>query len=223
MSLTQNQLNSLRADLQGLANIEYDEVMAELLDHYATLTEQKMANGLPFIEATNRAWAELGSGIGLEQIQTDYEKNVRQQVKIRHIEILKSYFGWPAFIITVLAAALIYIVVPLLPAQYVIGSIYLLSMVPALVLWWGRAKHIDKFTDSRGIIWKYVQKSGSFICSFVPAVCMLTSGLFSDGPIRTFFQIHTSVSAVLCLLALLYSISFIQLFREKFTYKPKFA
>ena len=40
MNLTAAQLNALRLDLQRLANIEHDEVLDELLNHYAMLTKQ---------------------------------------------------------------------------------------------------------------------------------------------------------------------------------------
>ena len=40
--LAANQLQILRIDLKDLAGIEYDDVLNELLDHYATLTEQRM-------------------------------------------------------------------------------------------------------------------------------------------------------------------------------------
>lgn len=109
MALTPNQLKSLRYDLQTLANIEYDEVMDELLDHYASLTEQKMANGLSFNEASKWAWTDLGSGTGIQEIQTDYERRIRQQIRSRHVEILKSYFRWPVFVTTVLIGTLTYL------------------------------------------------------------------------------------------------------------------
>lgn len=55
MNLTATQLSALRLGLQSLANIEHDEVLDELLDHYAMLTEQKMAEAYAFDEASK--WA----------------------------------------------------------------------------------------------------------------------------------------------------------------------
>ena len=223
MALTQNQLNHLRCDLQELATIEYDEVMNELLDHYATLTEQKMANGMAFDEASKWAWVDLGSGEGLQAIQDDYEKSIKHQVRSRHIEIMKSYFRWPAFVTTALVGILFYLAIPLLPAKYTIVLLILFSCIPGLLLWWGRSRLLDKHTDTRGIVWKYVEASGVFVAQVVPAGLNLTGGLFSDSPTQTFYQLHTSVSVVICLLLLLYTTSFIQLFREQFIYKPNLA
>ena len=105
--LTLTQLAQLRADLQQLAQIEYDEVLAELLDHYVTLTEQKMVAGLAFADASNYAWQELGSGNGLTQIQDDWERAIKHQIKTRHIEIVKSYFRWPTIVTALLIAGVV--------------------------------------------------------------------------------------------------------------------
>lgn len=117
MTLTTHQLNTLRHDLVSLATIEYDDVMAELLDHYASLTEQKMANGLAFDEASKWAWLELGSGVGLQKIQDDYEKGIQQQVKDQHLAIIKGYFRWPMLVTTALVGAVAYLTIPFLSSR----------------------------------------------------------------------------------------------------------
>jgi len=106
--LTPSQLTVLRQDLHKLAQIEYDAVFAELLDHYATLTEQKMADGQSFEYASAYAWADLGSGEGMQRLQDDYVKAIRQQVAARHKAIVKSYFRWPTIVVTALMAVLVY-------------------------------------------------------------------------------------------------------------------
>ncbi len=81
MALTPFQLKSLRYDLVELAHIKYDDVVDELLDHYASLTEQKMETGMSFDEASKWAWAELDLETGLKTIQTTYEKSILQKLK----------------------------------------------------------------------------------------------------------------------------------------------
>ncbi|MGF7217286.1 hypothetical protein GGR92_003459 [Spirosoma lacussanchae] len=114
MALTTIQLKTLRYDLQELAHIEYHDVLTELLDHYATLTEQKMETGLSFEEASRWAWAELGSGKGLQAIQADFVRNIRRQIRRQHMGVLKSYFRWPTTVLTALVGVITYLVVPML-------------------------------------------------------------------------------------------------------------
>lgn len=217
MTLTTHQLNTLRHDLVMLATIEYDDVMAELLDHYASLTEQKMASGLPFDEASKWAWAELGSGRGLQKIQDDYVKNIQQQIGEQHISILKSYFGWPAAVTIALVAALIYMVAPFFPVLGMMALLCVFGMVPMILINYGFWKHMDKQSDSRKVIWMYLQKSGSLSWYLFYFIGIDSFG--SADKAIWLFQLHSTVGVVLCLLALLYSISFIQLFKENFELK----
>ena len=220
MPLTPNQLKNLRNDLQTLANIEYDEVMNELLDHYATLTEQKMDNGISFEEASKWAWMDLGSGDGLQTIQNDYERSVRQQIRQRHLSILTSYFSWPKAVMTLLAATLIYLATPLVPIKGMLILLYGLGLSPMLVIFYGFRKHMDQQTDSRKIVWTYLRKSGSITWNLVYIFGLNTLNLSTDSKsVIWLFQIHSTVGIVLCWFALLYSISFIELFKENFDVK----
>jgi hypothetical protein len=218
--LTPPQLDLLRQDLSGLANIEYDEVMTELLDHYASLTERKMALNMSFEDASKWAWAELGSGEGLQQIQTDYEKSIKKQVRVRHFSIIKSYFGWPIAFTTVLTAGVIYRITPFIPAVGMMALFICFALAPALVVSYGTLKHMNQHRDSRKIIWTYLYTSGTTGVSGLYYFWLSGWGSFTDVKRATWlFQLHSTVSTVLCLLALLYAVSFIQLFKENFSLK----
>ncbi|AUD04694.1 hypothetical protein [Spirosoma pollinicola] len=218
--LTPTELNFLRQDLSGLVNIEYDEVMTELLDHYASLTERKMTADMPFDEASKWAWAELGSGDGLQQIQTDYEKSIKKQVRVRHLEILKSYFRWPAFVTTALVAVLMYFTAPFITANGMFTVFYVCGLSPLAVLFYGHWKHLDQQTNGRKIVWTYLRESGSIIFNlfYVFGINVLNS-LFEEKSKIWLFQVHSTVGLILCLLTLLYAVSFIQLFKENFSLK----
>ncbi|GAB3026787.1 hypothetical protein [Spirosoma pulveris] len=218
--LTPTQLNYLQQDLSGLANIEYDEVMAELLDHYASLTERKIDAGMSFEDASKWAWAELGSGEGLQQIQTDYEKSITAQVRTRHFEILKSYFRWPAFVTTALIGALMYFTAPLITANGMFTIFFICGLSPSAILFYGYQKHLDQQTDSRKIVWNYLRASFSTVWNliYVFGINNLNS-LFEEKSRIWLFQVHSTVGLVLCMVSLLYAVSYIQLFKENFSLK----
>ncbi len=222
MTLTTHQLHTLRHDLVALATIEYDDVMAELLDHYASLTEQKMDNGLAFDEASKWAWADLGSGAGLQKIQDDYEKGIERQVRTQHLAIIKNYFRWPMLVTTALVSAVVYLIVPMLSHKVLIISIYSFCFAPSTVLIWGHFKNTDRRISTGPIIWKYLQHKGFLAVNFLQ-IALNSGGLFfDDSPqhwTRTYLPQHPNVSIALALLVLLYTSSFIQLYRYQFYHK----
>ena len=219
--LTPIQLKSLHYDLQELAHIEYSEVMDELLDHYATLTEQKMTNGMSFDEASKWAWFDLGSAKGVQTIQENYVKTILSQVKGEHMAILKNYFRWPALMTTALAGLLIYLTVPLIPFKPLLLGTTLIVLSPLPILGWGYMKSVDERVVAGKIIWQYMQHKGMLAINLIQLGLNLPNGLFENGAqtTRTFLQAHPNVSITICLLTLLYTISFVQLFHKKFYYK----
>ncbi|MBN8823213.1 MULTISPECIES: hypothetical protein [unclassified Spirosoma] len=221
MSLSNKQITALRHDLIGLASITYDDLLAELVDHYATLTEQKMAAGQSFDEASKWAWFELGGGIGLDHIQKDYEKSIVRQVRIQHRAILKSYFRWPTILSTTLLCLLLFILVPLLPPNTVATSIFYLALSPLVLLVWGYFKSVDQRISTGKLVWQYFQNQGMIPINLLQISLNLTNAFSekSSHTIRNFLQTYPIVSVLICLLTLLYSLSFVQLFYKKFYYK----
>jgi hypothetical protein len=216
--LTPHQLTILRHDLRTLAHIEYEEVENELLDHYATLSEQKMAAGHDFEHASSYAWAELGAGAGLNKIQRDFEKNIRKQVSTRHLELLKNYFRWPTVVTTLLIGALMFVITPILSGKIVIVFLWASVIIPIAVLQYAYLKCKDQRTDSKKIVWESLGRRSGFVLNIVNVTFHLS--VADDQSKRAeHFQVHTSISAIICFLAILYTLSFIQLYRENFHYK----
>ena len=219
MTLTTHQLNTLRYDLVSLATIKYDDVMAELLDHYASLTEQKMANGLAFDEASKWAWAELGSGAGLQKIQDDYVKSIERQVHQKRADIVGSYFRWPALVTTALIVALVYMVVPLLPAMVITVTVWVMIVIPATLMMWAHRIVKRHPTSSRFIVYDYLKRGGAIFINLAQVGMSFSGGWFGYSDQQSFVQTHPIFSILICLLLLLYDASFIQLFRYQFHHK----
>ncbi len=222
MLLTTDQLTSLRSDLQRLADIKYDPVLNELLDHYATLTEQRMDTGMPFEEASKWAWNDLGQGEGIQQIQDDYIANVQQQIRSRHLVIIKSYFRWPAFLATALVGVLVYLVVPLIPFNYVVTLLYAVILVPSAVMFWLERKLKNEPTSQQALVFENAAKYRNL---HLNAVIFVSNFLISSvgDESRRFLQIHSTITVVMCMLLLLYAISFMQLLNERFDFRTKLA
>ncbi|WP_288429172.1 hypothetical protein [uncultured Spirosoma sp.] len=222
MLLTTDQLTSLRSDLQRLADIKYDPVLNELLDHYATLTEQRMDTGMPFEEASKWAWNDLGQGEGIQQIQDDYIANVQQQIRIRHLVIIKSYFSWPTFLITALVGLLVYLTVPLIPFNYVVTLLYAVILVPSAVMFWLERKLKNEPTSQQALVFENAAKYRNLHLNVVIFVSNFLISSVGDES-RRFLQIHSTITVVMCMLLLLYAISFMQLLNERFDFRTKLA
>ncbi len=222
MLLTTDQLTSLRSDLQRLADIKYDPVLNELLDHYATLTEQRMDTGMPFEEASKWAWNDLGQGEGIQQIQDDYIANVQQQIRSRHLVIIKSYFRWPTFLITALVGLLVYLTVPLIPFNYVVTLLYAVILVPSAVMFWLERKLKNEPTSQQALVFENAAKYRNLHLNVVIFVSNFLISSVGDES-RRFLQIHSTITVVVCMLLLLYAISFMQLLNERFDFRTKLA
>jgi ABC-type transport system involved in cytochrome c biogenesis permease subunit len=223
MLLTTDQLTYLRTDLQRLADIKYDPVLNELLDHYATLTEQHMDTGMSFKEASKWAWNDLGQGEGIQKIQDDYIANVQQQIRCRHLTIVKSYFRWPAFLTTALVGVLVYLVVPLIPTDYVIALLYLIVLTPTAILLWLERKLRQEPTSQQALVFENAAKHRN---QHVNAVIISSNFLITsigNESRQTFLQVHSMITVVVCMLLLLYAISFIQLLKERFDFRTTIA
>jgi len=218
MTLTPFQLSQLRQDLRDLANIEYDEVEAELLDHYAALTEQKMASGLDFDRASAFAWQELGGGVALQDIQAAFVKMMRKQIRARHWQILKSYFRWPTVVTTALVGVLFYQLASWLDQTWLGWFSFVCVLTPATVSSYGYLKALDRYTDVRKVAWEYLSSFGSLPVHFANMVLN-----FGTEPSESeFLAIHTSIMACVSFLCFLYMLTFLQLFHEKFSIELPF-
>ncbi|GAB3927289.1 hypothetical protein [Larkinella terrae] len=216
--LTPHQLAILRQDLRTLAHIEYEEVENELLDHYATLTEQKMAEGHDFEQASSYAWAELGAGAGLNAIQRDFEKNIRKQISARHLEILKSYFRWPTVVTTVLIGVLLHYITPLIPARFILTGIYFTILTPIGILYYSYLKRRGQGSDSRKIIWTHLNARVAFFVNIFHA--SLSISFQGEGAAKVhFFQTHATILCILECIVIVYLFSFVQVYNENFRYK----
>lgn len=223
MALTPLQLKSLRYDLVELAEIKYDDVVDELLDHYASLTEQKMATGLAFEDASKCAWTQLGGHRGIKHIQASSVKAIKQQISAQHMAILKSYFRWPTLLTTVLVGLLAYVVVPLVPVKALILSTFFIGLIPYLFIIRGYYYGFNKQTDTSKLVWEYMLHKGGLAVTFIQLGLNLPKGFLENAPqeTRTFLQTYPTVSVLICLFLLLYTASFIQLFKHQ--YKHKFV
>ncbi|RCR70234.1 hypothetical protein [Larkinella punicea] len=217
--LTPHHLTLLRQDLRTLAHIEYQEVENELLDHYAMLTEQKMETGQVFEYASANAWKELGEGIGLQQIQEEFIKNIRKQISSRHLEILKSYFRWPTVIGTLFICGLVYQLSTVLGPKTIYIVTQFLFLSPGLILIYALVRKEHRHTDTRKLAWQYMNSRANIPTAFLQFNNMLPFFLNNEDKPTPFLLMHPSISTGLACVLLIYTLTFMELYRENFSYK----
>lgn len=112
--LTTDQLNFLKEHLKSI-DINYEETFNEFFDHYATLTEANIADGLSFKEAHKKAYRNMGGRDQLYDLQQQTQKAWREQLSDRHWRMILDYFRWPIIALTILLTGVIYKASGLLP------------------------------------------------------------------------------------------------------------
>ena len=244
MNLKPEQLDLISKEIiEG--GIKYQDLYEELLDHYILAIENRITQGHTFEEAlgevnssfenyrpplTERYYYDVRSlkkvtqcSSGLSRLQKDYERNLRGEIKKRHWQIMGNYFRWPTIVTSLLVGALTFQFAYLVPLKIGISFFGLLSFAPLLFLLPGTFQHtLGYFKKERKFInslkWTAIGAQATFALSlfnfsvFVPRVFGIELKAFSP-------QIQAAIIATLICFYLAYSLSFYQLYRERFKVK----
>ena len=206
----------MRHDITSLGRITYDHLADELLDHYATLTEEKMATGQSFYEASTAAFVEMGNGLGIQTIQSQYERTTQHQITVRHSEIRQSYLRWPTVVTTLLAGILLtYLLLLILPNPIAKLLAAVLVTSPVFVLLFAYISHIKERDSRQQLVWKFIRKQVNGPLIFVNLLNAMDERSFSPA-------VHACLLVALTVGSLYSTISLAQLTRETFYYKPTF-
>lgn len=214
MALTDLELKCLRYDLVELAHIEYTDVLNELLDHYATLTEHRMDKGFPFDDASKWAWAELGAGRGLQAIQGNYVDSTRKCIKNRHLAIVKSYFRWPTIVVTLLLSVLVYQLLAVMTPAASNVAFAMVILSPCLALAYTFINGGSEYDNNQKLAWKYLKQQAN-----LPITLLSLANFFGEEYKSDIHPLAAAFAAVFCIAYLLNAVSLFQLSREQFSYK----
>jgi hypothetical protein len=227
--LTPHHLNLLRQDLRTLAHIEYEEVENELLDHYATLTEQKMETGQVFEYASANAWAELGEGIGLQQIQEEYRSKITKKIRDRYWQIIAANFRWPTILIILLIGCSLFYYTTLFAEKYIFLSFFIFITAPALTyltvwfkdmfLFLTKRRHCKKTVKGEAVgraMW-ILYIFNQVVINF-PKTYYILLDQESIQPL-TLLTINSLFTSVILTLGLVFSLSYFKLYFENFQYR----
>lgn len=217
MTLTPNQLAALRTDLTTLVQLDYDHLRDELLDHYATLTEENMANGLSFYEASTTAWVAMGNGEGIQRIQTRYELVTRKQIKARHAAIMKSFLYWPTVVTTLLTATLVVYLLFILPVRPARLFTIILVCSPLFVMVATAIPYYGHRDSRKKLVWNYIVHRGNLPINVLNMlnICSITDAEAILHPSR----LNVLLVVALAGASLFLTFSLAQLMREHFTFK----
>lgn len=236
MKLTQKQQQIIGDELIT-GGIIYQDLYDELFDHYVTALEERLQKGQTFGEAFGeihgdfvaykrpaRVWDHYGiwqgtEVYGLVKLQEEYRQNLNQEFQKRHWQIVKSYFRWPMVVAMLLVAVLSYKTAYLMPPLWFVRAIYLVMLMPILVV----------LPHAFQQIWRYIRKKnrlrsslkGTAISSRAGILSILTNAFngFLTFDYSFLKQTHVAILAAVMFAFVVYSISFWQLYREKFKIK----
>jgi hypothetical protein len=215
MTLTSRQLNALRHDLKTLVEIKYDHLRDELLDHYATLTEEKMNAGYVFDDASTAAWIEMGNGEGIQRIQTDYEAVTKRDIRARHWQIVKSLWSWPTIVSTLLIGVLTTYLIALMPATTFAWHSDFIGYMPVLVLWFGWVYYWRVWDKSQfTLLREYLSKVWAWALYITLTIRILPHLAFEYSP-----TLLAAANALNVYFVVFISVSLLRLMRAHFEYK----
>ncbi|MCP1384011.1 hypothetical protein [Runella salmonicolor] len=239
MKLTTEQLDLISKEIIA-GGIKYQDLYEELLDHYILAIEDRVEQGQTFGEAFGEVHSEfvnyklhLGSlsyydsrkfttvqkaNFGLARLQSEYEEKLNKEITKRHWEIIKSYFRWPTIVTTLLVGLLTFQFAYLVPRTFFIWVISACVFFPLLIVLpqiakqiWGYGFGKQKFVNSLKCNAIYTRLG--FLFALVNIMLNLPRAffdynVFKEGPLF--------IIAFLLCFYIAYSLSFYQLYRERF-------
>ncbi|AXE17987.1 hypothetical protein DR864_09705 [Runella rosea] len=242
MKLTAQQLDLISKEIiEG--GIKYQDLYEELLDHYILAIEERMGQGQTFGEAFGEVHTDfvnyklsLGSfyyydarkfttvqkaNYGLARLQSEYQESLNKEISQRHWQIMKGYFRWPTFVTTILVGLLTFQFAYLVPRTSFVWVISACVFFPILVVLpqvakqiWGYGFGKQKFVNS--LKYNAIYTRLGLLFALVSVTLNLPRAffdynIFKDGPLFI-------VASLLCFY-IAYSLSFYQLYRERFKVK----
>jgi cation transport ATPase len=223
--------------------IKYQDLYEELLDHYITAIEDRMANGQNFREAFGEVHSGfenyklyLGSfsyfdarkfttvqkaNFGLARLQSEYEDKLSKEISKRHWEIMKSYFRWPTVITALSVGFLTFQVAHLVPRNIFIWMMFACSFFPLLLILPESIRNLKQYLLKNRQFVNTLKTNaivGRMFLSIIVFSCFLNTIHFSKG----FFEYNLleqnpiPIITSLSCFYIAYSLSFYQLYRERF-------
>ncbi|MFN8344406.1 MAG: hypothetical protein U0X91_05360 [Spirosomataceae bacterium] len=239
MKLTTEQLELISKEvIEG--GIKYQDLYEELLDHYITAIEDRVENGKTFGEAFGEVHEGftnyklyLGSfyyydarrfrtvridNYGLVKLQNEYKERLNKEMAKRHWQIMKNYFRWPTLVTTLLVGLLTFQFAYLVPREYFIWIISTCAFAPVLIVLPQAALHLGQYFIKKR---KFINslKTNAIIgrsaqVFFLVYWIIQLPKYFSDYDLIQ--QGHIAIIASFTCFYIAYSLSFYQLYRERF-------
>lgn len=242
MKLATKQLDLISKEIIT-GGIKYQDLYEELLDHYITAIEDRMSQGKSFEEAFGEVhadfvnykrpahiwdhynvWKDYNGGAseyGLRKLQAEYEESLSGEINKRHWQIIKGYFRWPTIVTTLLVGLITFQFAYLMPRQYFIWIIFTCAFAPVFLLL------PQSILDSRLYFLKRRKFINSLKINTITGRMFLSISLFSlfiniTNISNYFFEYNllkqnfVTITTILTCFYLAYSLSFYQLYRERF-------
>lgn len=241
MKLTTEQVELISKEIiQG--GLKYQDLYEELLDHYITAIEDRMASGMAFGEAFGEVhsdfvnykcpvsvWDRYDIGgkplFGLVKLQAEYEESLTGEIKKRHWQIMGNYFRWPTVVTSLLVGALTFQFAYLVPKKYFMAAMFIIAFSPILVVLPQSIKrYIEYYISKKGKFAMYLKENavaGRTVFCISLANLIISTFNFSehlfDYDLRAAVPVY--IWAMILCFYLAYSLSFYQLYKERFKVK----
>jgi hypothetical protein len=242
MKLTTEQIDLISKEIIA-GGIKYQDLYEELLDHYILAIEERMSQQQTFDEAFGevhadfvnykrpaRTWDHYGvwkdynggaSEYGLGKLQAEYEKSLSEEISKRHWEIMKDYFRWPTIITALSVGFLTFQVAHLVPHNIFIWMMFACSFFPLLLILPESIRNLKQYLlKNRQFInsLKTNAIAGRMFLSITVFSCVLNTIHFSKGFFEYNLLEQNSIPIITSLSCfyIAYSLSFYQLYRERF-------
>lgn len=241
MKLTTEQLDLISKEIIT-GGIKYQDLYEELLDHYVLAIENRVTHGQTFEEALEEINSSFENyrpplieryyydvrkfkkvflySSGLSRLQRDYERNLNDEISKRHWQIVKKYFRWPTILSTFLTVGLVFLFASSIPQLYFEWVVYTCILGPLLIVLVQVLNSLFRyFLNNRRFTHSLKSKAINNRIWLLTGATNLAFHFPSSTDYNIIKQGNTIIITLFLCFYLAYSLSFYQLYRERFKIK----
>jgi hypothetical protein len=198
--------------------VKYQETYNEVYDHVLTAVEDKPETEACKLAEFNAIIDEHFGGIKtLKELEEERAKTVSGTIKKKQRQYLLSYFKLPLLLFTVLVAGTVYYAADVVSRKVIFSIILFAGLSPVLmVAMRGIVRFFNRKSCKASIKDKVIEQVGCLSMSLFNMIIFLPPLFAGNDDYKFFKQAHASLIAVTAVFFVIYSLSFIRLYRDEF-------
>jgi hypothetical protein len=216
MKLNKEQCSIVSDRVWGI--VKYRETYEEVYDHILTAIEQHYDGKKSVYDLTEQLInQEFGSSEGIKQLEAEREKIIKSAINKKQWKYVLNHFRFPLIAFTlILAVASYFFIDTYISRKALFLIVFIVALVPFLACCSRWLKQgIGHKKTKRSVKDNVILNNSYFALNFINVINFVPALFMPDDDYKLFHSAHASVLAVIVVFYVVYTLSFIRMYREE--------